>query len=115
MVWLVAMSLWLFLSDATFTLLRRVARGERVDEAHREHLYQRLVVSGLGHRTVSLLLGTVSLGLTILAFIAWRQGQPLWAWCVLAVAATVFGLEVSVVHGREVGAARRGQGGGTGA
>lgn len=39
-----------FISDATVTLARRLARGERVWQAHRDHYYQRLVRSGLGHR-----------------------------------------------------------------
>jgi UDP-N-acetylmuramyl pentapeptide phosphotransferase/UDP-N-acetylglucosamine-1-phosphate transferase len=39
-----------FIIDATFTLGRRALRGERVWEAHREHLYQRLVQAGWGHR-----------------------------------------------------------------
>jgi UDP-N-acetylmuramyl pentapeptide phosphotransferase/UDP-N-acetylglucosamine-1-phosphate transferase len=38
-----------FLTDATLTLLRRLARGERIWLAHKEHLYQRMVASGLGH------------------------------------------------------------------
>ncbi|HRZ22916.1 MAG TPA: glycosyl transferase, partial [Candidatus Contendobacter sp.] len=32
------------------TLLRRLQRGERVWEAHRNHYYQRLVLLGWGHR-----------------------------------------------------------------
>jgi UDP-GlcNAc:undecaprenyl-phosphate GlcNAc-1-phosphate transferase len=39
-----------FVGDATLTLLRRLARRERVWEAHREHYYQRMVRMGLGHR-----------------------------------------------------------------
>lgn len=39
-----------FLVDATWTLLRRMAQGERVWEAHRGHHYQRLVRAGWGHR-----------------------------------------------------------------
>lgn len=39
-----------FLVDATWTLLRRLVRGERVWEAHRSHHYQRLVQAGWGHR-----------------------------------------------------------------
>jgi UDP-N-acetylmuramyl pentapeptide phosphotransferase/UDP-N-acetylglucosamine-1-phosphate transferase len=38
-----------FLADATITLLRRLLRGERVWQAHREHFYQRAVQGGLGH------------------------------------------------------------------
>ncbi|MCC6611817.1 MAG: glycosyltransferase family 4 protein [Burkholderiales bacterium] len=43
-----------FIFDATVTLLRRAARGERVWEAHRTHYYQRLVQLGWGHRNTAL-------------------------------------------------------------
>jgi len=43
-----------FLADATVTLLRRLARGERVWRPHRQHFYQRAVQRGLGHDTVVL-------------------------------------------------------------
>ena len=43
-----------FIGDATLTLLRRLARGERVWRAHREHYYQRLVRMGAGHRGAAL-------------------------------------------------------------
>lgn len=39
-----------FIVDASWTLLKRLARGAAVWEAHREHCYQRLVQSGWGHR-----------------------------------------------------------------
>jgi UDP-N-acetylmuramyl pentapeptide phosphotransferase/UDP-N-acetylglucosamine-1-phosphate transferase len=39
-----------FFVDATVTLLRRMLRGERFWQAHREHYYQRLVQMGWGHR-----------------------------------------------------------------
>ncbi len=51
---LVGIALSLFILDATVTLLRRVARGERWFEAHRTHYYQRPVAMGLPHRTVTL-------------------------------------------------------------
>jgi UDP-N-acetylmuramyl pentapeptide phosphotransferase/UDP-N-acetylglucosamine-1-phosphate transferase len=35
-----------FVYDASFTLVRRLLRGERVWEAHRSHHYQRLVLAG---------------------------------------------------------------------
>src|SRR5204863_9227951 len=35
-----------FIYDATFTILRRVKDGEKLYEAHRSHLYQRLVIAG---------------------------------------------------------------------
>ena len=43
-----------FIGDATLTLLRRLARRERVWHAHREHYYQRLVRLGAGHRGTAL-------------------------------------------------------------
>jgi Fuc2NAc and GlcNAc transferase len=42
-----------FVFDATLTLVRRVAGGERWYAAHRSHAYQRLVASGLSHRRVT--------------------------------------------------------------
>lgn len=43
-----------FLLDGTFTLLRRLIRGEAIWRAHRTHLYQRAVATGLDHRDVLL-------------------------------------------------------------
>ena len=43
-----------FAFDATLTLLRRGLAGKPVWHAHREHLYQRAVLAGLGHRTMAL-------------------------------------------------------------
>ncbi len=55
-----------FLVDATATLLKRAARGERLTTAHREHYYQRLVRAGLSHRQTVLgeyaLMAVCSLG-----------------------------------------------------
>ena len=39
-----------FIVDASVTLARRVLRGERIWEAHRQHYYQRLILSGWTHR-----------------------------------------------------------------
>jgi UDP-N-acetylmuramyl pentapeptide phosphotransferase/UDP-N-acetylglucosamine-1-phosphate transferase len=39
-----------FIVDATVTLLRRLVRGEKIWRPHREHYYQRLVLSGWSHR-----------------------------------------------------------------
>ena len=38
-----------FVADATFTLFKRLARRERIWQAHRSHYYQRLVLMGMGH------------------------------------------------------------------
>lgn len=39
-----------FIVDATVTLARRFLRGEKIWEAHRDHIYQRLILSGWSHR-----------------------------------------------------------------
>lgn len=44
-----------FIVDATVTLMRRLVRGEKVWQAHREHYYQRLILLGHGHRNTALL------------------------------------------------------------
>lgn len=43
-----------FIFDATLTLIRRTLRGKKPWVAHREHLYQRLILSGWSHRRLAL-------------------------------------------------------------
>lgn len=43
-----------FIVDASVTLAKRGLRSEKVWEAHREHYYQRMVQSGVGHRNTAL-------------------------------------------------------------
>jgi UDP-N-acetylmuramyl pentapeptide phosphotransferase/UDP-N-acetylglucosamine-1-phosphate transferase len=43
-----------FVVDASVTLARRLLRGERVWQAHKDHYYQRLVRLGWGHRNTAL-------------------------------------------------------------
>jgi UDP-N-acetylmuramyl pentapeptide phosphotransferase/UDP-N-acetylglucosamine-1-phosphate transferase len=50
-----------FLFDTLYTLSRRLWRGENVLEPHRSHLYQRLVISGLSHASVTVLYGVWTL------------------------------------------------------
>jgi UDP-N-acetylmuramyl pentapeptide phosphotransferase/UDP-N-acetylglucosamine-1-phosphate transferase len=44
-----------YVFDSGFTLIRRVRRGENVFNAHRSHLYQRLVQAGVSQTRVTLL------------------------------------------------------------
>lgn len=51
-----------YLADATLTLFRRLLRGRRIWEAHREHFYQRVVAAGWSHRrTTATIAGTNAL------------------------------------------------------
>ena len=57
-IWVIAAALvWPFVLDTGFTLVRRWRRGEKLTEAHRSHLYQRLVIAGWSHAKVSALYG----------------------------------------------------------
>jgi UDP-N-acetylmuramyl pentapeptide phosphotransferase/UDP-N-acetylglucosamine-1-phosphate transferase len=38
-----------FLWDVSYTLVRRLVRGENILQAHRSHLYQRLLIAGWSH------------------------------------------------------------------
>ena len=85
-----------FLADATWTLLRRLARGERPWQAHREHFYQRAVQSGLSHDAVVL---RVIAADAILIGCAWVAENG-WGFAGLAVAVlTVALLLVVLSHG----------------
>jgi UDP-N-acetylmuramyl pentapeptide phosphotransferase/UDP-N-acetylglucosamine-1-phosphate transferase len=53
-LWTAALAFSPFIVDATWTLLTRLRRGERLWEAHRSHHYQRLVLAGWSHRTTVL-------------------------------------------------------------
>ena len=62
--------------DATVTLLRRWRLGERLTEAHRSHLYQRLANGGWGHALVSILYGVAAAGGLIVSMFAEGPRQP---------------------------------------
>ena len=52
--------LWLFVFDSMITLFFRLIRRRRVWRAHREHLYQRLVISGRSHAAVTTIYGVLT-------------------------------------------------------
>jgi Fuc2NAc and GlcNAc transferase len=75
----------LFISDATFTLLRRMITGQKWLEAHRSHAYQRLARRLNSHaRTTAL---SITVNLLWLAPLAWFSlGRPDWAPILVALA-----------------------------
>jgi UDP-N-acetylmuramyl pentapeptide phosphotransferase/UDP-N-acetylglucosamine-1-phosphate transferase len=75
-LWFPALVFGPFIADATITLLRRLIRGERVWQAHRDHYYQRMVVMGLGHRDTAWL-GYLLMAACAGAALAGRS-QPPW-------------------------------------
>ncbi|MDG9889573.1 MULTISPECIES: MraY family glycosyltransferase [Pseudomonas] len=58
--WLILLGV--FVVDATFTLVRRLLRGDKVYEAHRSHAYQYATRHHGSHRTVTLAVAAINLG-----------------------------------------------------
>ena len=65
--WLPTIAFAPFLFDSGLTLTRRLLRGERVWEPHREHLYQRYVAARGGHRALLWVAWPVMLACALLA------------------------------------------------
>jgi UDP-N-acetylmuramyl pentapeptide phosphotransferase/UDP-N-acetylglucosamine-1-phosphate transferase len=61
---------WFFVFDTVFTLTRRLLARRRVWEAHREHIYQKLIIEGRQHSTVTLLYGLAATLLCVLVLFA---------------------------------------------
>lgn len=76
-----------FLLDGTFTILRRASKREAIWRAHRTHLYQRAVQTGLEHREVLLVYAAwVALALAATALSIVTPAAVLAGWCVAIVA-----------------------------
>lgn len=87
--WVAALALpAYYLADATLTLARRVLRGEKPWEAHREHAYQRATQRGLSHAQVCRLIVACNAGLVALAVLGERVH---WAIGVFGAAALALG------------------------
>src|SRR5215470_5504252 len=66
-----------YVADSSITLLRRLARGERITEAHRTHFYQLAVVRGFSVITVVQSVFAVNLALAVLAGLSIRMSSPI--------------------------------------
>ncbi len=66
---------WFFLFDSVVTIVRRAIRGEKIWIAHREHLFQRLVLSGYSHRNVTVVYGVLAsiLSISMLLSVQFRE------------------------------------------
>lgn len=73
-IWFPALVFSPFIADASVTLLRRLLRGEKFWQAHREHYYQRMVRAGVGHRRTALYWYLIMLAGIIVA--VWAKGRP---------------------------------------
>jgi UDP-N-acetylmuramyl pentapeptide phosphotransferase/UDP-N-acetylglucosamine-1-phosphate transferase len=90
-LWVAGLAFSPFIVDATWTLLARLARGERVWEAHRSHHYQRLVLAGWGHRKTVLRAYLLMAGAAACAVAAPRLATQE-QWTLIAAWAGIYGL-----------------------
>ena len=97
-MFVVAISLSLFLLDPVATLIARRRRRAVIGAAHRDHAYQQLVEPGGPHAAaVTALLG-VGLALTLLAALAYDR--PALAWLTVVVALGAFAVEWQIAGRR---------------
>lgn len=97
LLWVLLLGAFVF--DATVTLCRRIAHGERWYHAHHSHAYQRMVQAGRSHAQVSSTILLINLVLAILAIIAWlRPGLFLMAIGAGAVLLSVIYLSVERIR-----------------
>ncbi len=111
LLWLAASGQWAaalilplyYLVDSGTTLLARLARREKIWEAHRDHAYQKAVRRGLGHDGVSLRVLLAGFALVCFAVVA-AAGAP-WVsfFCALLV---VGALMANLLKGRDTPPAR---------
>ncbi|WP_322015054.1 glycosyltransferase family 4 protein [Paraburkholderia sp. J12] len=90
-IWFPALTFAPFIADASVTLARRLLRGEKIWQAHREHYYQRMVRMGCGHALTARIWYSVMAAGIILA-IAARGFAPVHQWLAVAVWAAVLGV-----------------------
>jgi Fuc2NAc and GlcNAc transferase len=71
-----------FIGDATWTLFARLGRGQKPHQAHRSHIYQKMVRKGHSHARVSSLYGAFNILWLLPVAYAYEQGlmHPLLAY-----------------------------------
>lgn len=100
-IWVPIMIFSPFIVDASVTLVKRVLHGKRVWEAHREHYYQRVVLSGWSHRRTVL----AEYGVMILCgglAVSYHHSTDNVRVIILGVWAGMFVLLAMLVHMREL-------------
>ena len=94
--------LWFFVFDSVVTFLRRLFRREKVWQAHREHLYQRLVRNKLSHSVVTMIYGLLS-GVIVVSMICavyLKNSQMLVTFAICCLFSTLLFVFVSLLEKR---------------
>jgi Fuc2NAc and GlcNAc transferase len=64
----------LFVFDSLVTLFKRILKREKIWQAHREHIYQKLVIEGFSHQSVTILYASLSIFIAAL-LIFWIKNR----------------------------------------
>jgi UDP-N-acetylmuramyl pentapeptide phosphotransferase/UDP-N-acetylglucosamine-1-phosphate transferase len=81
---------WFFVFDASYTFVRRLLKKDKVWQAHREHLYQKMVVKGYSHTVVTSIYAGFTLVLLCFLLIAAGTKNGLADFLFYAFAAAIF-------------------------
>jgi len=66
-IWIILFSLFWF--DATYTLIKRYLNGEKLSQAHKKHIYQRLTQNGFSHDKVVIIAMGINLIILLILYI----------------------------------------------
>lgn len=83
---------WPFIFDTIFTFVRRLVHRENVFQAHRSHLYQRLVICNISHQRVSILYIILAFLYGLMIFPFWGQWPGATLICVIGILSSSMGL-----------------------
>ena len=102
-LWVWLLLLGVFVVDATLTLLRRLLRGEKISQAHRDHAYQHAAIQFNSHLKVTLGIAGINIGILLpIALVTWK-------WPNLAVITVVVSLILLAVLALCLGAGSKTQ------
>lgn len=100
-LWVAVLVFSPFIIDASATLIRRFSNGERVWQAHKSHYYQRLVLSGWGHRKTVVYEYTLMLACGLSALLARHLSAP-WQAALVLFWGLIYLLLMAGVHHMEM-------------
>jgi UDP-N-acetylmuramyl pentapeptide phosphotransferase/UDP-N-acetylglucosamine-1-phosphate transferase len=83
------MVMLVFITDSTLTLIRRILKRERWYNAHKQHLYQRLIAHGWTHGRVALFYQAINLALVMPGIVV-AVNYPALAWLVAMILILAF-------------------------
>jgi Fuc2NAc and GlcNAc transferase len=78
------MIMLVFITDSTLTLIGRIMKGERWYNAHKQHLYQRLIAQGWTHGRAALFYQAINLALVVPGIVV-AISYPALAWVVALI------------------------------